>query len=97
MAVIYSAGYAAVYAIFTLMYWHAWRRRDELDLSDIEQLETRYSIVENGIYLGVASLAILIATFARSPFAMFACFLIAPLQTILGRMRSRARTAIEAV
>jgi uncharacterized membrane protein len=96
MAVIYSVGYAAVYGIFALMYWHAWRQREQLDLSDVEELETRYSIAEHIIYLGVALLAILIATIVRSPYAMFAFFLIAPLQTIQGRMRSRAHKTIEA-
>ncbi|MEP6779397.1 MAG: TMEM175 family protein [Gemmatimonadaceae bacterium] len=96
LAVIYSVGYAAVYGIFALMYWHAWRQREQLDLSDVEQLETRYSMVEHSIYLGVGLLAIAIATIVRSPYAMFAFFLIAPLQTVQGRMRSRARKKIVA-
>ena len=95
LPVIYSVGYASVYGIFALMYWHAWRQREQLDLSDVEELEARYSIIEHSIYLGVGLLAILIATIVRSPYAMFAFFLIAPLQTIQGRMRSRAHKNFE--
>jgi uncharacterized membrane protein len=39
---IYGFGFAGIYFAFTLLYLHAWRLRDSLDLSGVEKLETRY-------------------------------------------------------
>ena len=39
---IYGYGFAGIYLAFTLLYLHAWRLRNNLDLSPIEKLETRY-------------------------------------------------------
>jgi uncharacterized membrane protein len=41
---IYSFGFAGIYLAFTLLYWHAWRLRDALELSEVEKLETRFII-----------------------------------------------------
>ncbi len=43
---IYSFGFAGIYFAFTLLYLHAWRLRDALNLSAIEKLETRYIIYQ---------------------------------------------------
>src|SRR5262249_37303937 len=40
----YGFGFAGIYLAFTLLYLHAWRLRDSLDLSAVEKLETRYII-----------------------------------------------------
>ncbi|MEP6764095.1 MAG: TMEM175 family protein [Gemmatimonadaceae bacterium] len=97
MMTIYSAGYAAVFGIFALMYWHAWRRREELDLSDLEEIETRFSLMEHAMHFAVGLLGAILASVAHSAFAMFAFFLIAPLQILQGNLRSRARKKIEAL
>jgi uncharacterized membrane protein len=39
---IYGSGFAGIYFAFTLLYLHAWRLRDSLELSGLEKLETRY-------------------------------------------------------
>lgn len=96
LVAIYSGGYVAVYGIFALMYWHAWRKREELDLSDVEQVETRFSLLEHGLHAGVGLLAVLMALVLHTPFAMFAFFLILPLQTTQGHLRGRARKKIAA-
>ena len=41
---IYCFGFAGIYLAFTLLYLHAWRLRDALELSELEKLETRYII-----------------------------------------------------
>jgi uncharacterized membrane protein len=94
MAGIYSAGYAAVFAIFTLMYWHAWRRRAGLELTDLERVETRYSVIENLMHVAVGLLAVVLAVVVRTTLAMFVFFLIVPLQIVHGRMRERARAGL---
>lgn len=45
--VIYGGGYAAVFLTFALLYWHAWRKRDELGLNEIERLRTRRSLMDH--------------------------------------------------
>ena len=42
LLVIYGLGFAAVYAALTLLYLHAWRLRDALQLNELEKFDTRY-------------------------------------------------------
>jgi hypothetical protein len=61
---IYSFGFAGIYLAFTLLYLHAWRLRDALDLSEIEKLETRYIICR---VLAVAIVGLIAAGLAQMP------------------------------
>jgi hypothetical protein len=42
LLVIYGLGFAAVYGAMTLLYLHAWRLRDALELNELEKFDTRY-------------------------------------------------------
>ena len=42
---IYGLGFAAVYLAMTLLYVHAWRLRDALQLTELERFDTRYLIL----------------------------------------------------
>jgi uncharacterized membrane protein len=53
--VVYGCGYAAVFLTFALLYWHAWRKRDELGLNDIERLRTRRILI-NKVAMGAIGL-----------------------------------------
>jgi len=53
--VVYGSGYAAVFLTFALMYWHAWRKRDELALNEIERMRTRRALV-NMVAMGAIGL-----------------------------------------
>jgi uncharacterized membrane protein len=44
LLVIYGLGFAAVYLSMTLLYLHAWRLRDALQLNELERFDTRYQI-----------------------------------------------------
>lgn len=44
MLSIYGLGFAAVFAIFALLHAHAWRKRDELELNELERLDTKQAI-----------------------------------------------------
>ncbi|MFN2475533.1 MAG: TMEM175 family protein [Chthoniobacterales bacterium] len=44
LLVIYGLGFAAVYLALTLLYLHAWRLRDTLELTELERFDTRYQI-----------------------------------------------------
>lgn len=44
LLVIYGLGFAAVYGAMTLLYLHAWRLRDALELTALEKSDTRYVV-----------------------------------------------------
>src|SRR3954453_18096505 len=44
LLVIYGLGFAAVYLALTLLYLHAWRLRETLELTQLERFDTRYLI-----------------------------------------------------
>ncbi|HEX9942029.1 MAG TPA: TMEM175 family protein [Thermoanaerobaculia bacterium] len=44
MLTIYGLGFAAVFGILALLHAHAWRMRDELELNELERLDTRQAI-----------------------------------------------------
>ena len=44
LLMIYGLGFAAVYLAMTLLYLHAWRLRDALELTELEKFDTRYII-----------------------------------------------------
>jgi len=44
---VYSSGFAFVFALFALMYLHAYKLRKKLDLNPVESLMTRIAIQEN--------------------------------------------------
>jgi uncharacterized membrane protein len=59
--VIYGLGYAAVFAILALLYRHAYGKREELELTPREQLETLVSLRADCVNIGVALLSIAVA------------------------------------
>jgi len=74
---IYAAGFASVFALFALMYAHAYKLRGELDLNEVEILETRFALQENGILGAVGVISFLLAL--RNPgWAGWFFFLIGP-------------------
>src|SRR4029077_12838833 len=44
LLVIYGLGFAAVYGAMALLYFHAWRLREALELNELEKFDTRYII-----------------------------------------------------
>ena len=60
LMLIFSFGYLAVFLVFVLLYWHAYRKREELDLDLLERFDTRNSIQEAALNCGIASLSIAI-------------------------------------
>jgi hypothetical protein len=57
---IYGLGFAGVYLALTLLYLHAWRLRDALELSEIEKLDTRFGIyrLSSVVILGLIAAAL---------------------------------------
>jgi hypothetical protein len=57
LLVIYGLGFAAVYLALTLLYLHAWRLREALELNELERFDTRYQILRLLILTGFGVLA----------------------------------------
>jgi uncharacterized membrane protein len=100
MMQIYSLGVIAVFAVFALLYRHAWRRRDALELSAAEALDTRISMIDNLGIAGIGLISLASATFFGFRGATLIAgpiyFLIGPFKFWLGSYASRAHKRLEA-
>jgi uncharacterized membrane protein len=103
---IYGLGYIAIYAIFTLLYRHAYARRHALRLDPVETLLTRFSVLG---FLGMIAVAVLSVTitlvlaygarwpgWAASAVGGWSYFLIWPTQVMIGRALERRRRSLAA-
>jgi uncharacterized membrane protein len=94
LMLIYSAGFTALYAIFALLYVHAYRQRDALALDAMEVHETRTGIWENVVMVGIGAVALLMAWADRPQWSGLSYILIGPAQTVLGTVRGRRGTKL---
>ena len=94
MFAVYGLGFAAVFAIFALHYLHAYRKRRELELNELETFDTRSWLQENALMSMVGLLSVGIAL-TRNPryvfFAGMVYWLIAPIQFVHGSMMGKQR------
>ena len=98
MFMIYGLGFAAVFAIFSLLYLHAYRRRGALSLSELEAFDTRSWFQENALMslVGLVSVGVALARVPRFMFLSgMAYWLIAPVLFLHGHLRGRRRRALE--
>lgn len=93
--VIYGLGFAAIYVAFAALYLHAWRRRAELELNDLEELDTRWEIYamlcHAAVGIGSALLAVLIRQVGLAGLTYFSLFII---MTVHGSLHRRKRRAL---
>ena len=82
LQLVYSGGYAAVFAIFALLYRHAGKLHRQLELTPVERVLTAERVVMSWVHVGVGVSAVGLA-FALpvrwAPFSWFVYFLIWPL------------------
>lgn len=82
---IYSSGYAAVFLLLAAFYWHAWRRREELELTGTERLITKQTLGLMLVHVITALLAVVAsAAWQSGGFAGAVYFLIGPLSYLVG-------------
>ena len=96
--IIYGLGFAGIFAIFVLMYLHAWRKRDALELNALERHDTWTLIAMYGAYVGIGLLSTLIGAFASGRtlnWAGWAYFLIGPVSGFIGARRGRQRQSLQ--
>ena len=65
LMIIFGVGYVAVFAVFALLYWHAYRKRNQLDLNELEVFDTRTDIRESLLNVGIGVVSISLAVFRR--------------------------------
>jgi uncharacterized membrane protein len=80
---IYAAGFASVFALFALMYAHAYKLRHELELNPVEVLETRVEIQRSVLMVIVAAVSFAL-TFKNPAWAGWWYFVLGPLLSIHG-------------
>jgi uncharacterized membrane protein len=94
LMIIYSAGFVALYAIFALLYAHAYRLRDALGLDAVETHET-YGVTRQHIAMMlIGVLSLLLAWAERPALSGMIYFLISPVMGVLGYVHGRRRKTL---
>ncbi|HYX27526.1 MAG TPA: TMEM175 family protein [Pyrinomonadaceae bacterium] len=97
LMLIFGVGYVAVFGVFVLLYWHAYRQRRILDLNELETFDTREDIQESGLNVGIGALSMVIAAIGGR-FAGLAgmTYMLCPIVlSIHGTMMGRQRRKLE--
>lgn len=84
LMLVFSLCYFTIFLIFALLYWHAWRKREELELDEVERIQTRGAIIEDLGMATVAGISVILALVGSVPFAGMIYFTLGPSQWWLG-------------
>ncbi len=99
MFAIYGLGFCAVFTVFTLLYHHAYRRRETLQLSPLQVVDAREQVAACLVMMAVGLTSVAIAlsapdnswSIAPGPIYM----LIGPVQWVVGRRYARLKLALD--
>jgi len=69
LMLIFGLGYIAVFGLFVLLYLHAYRNRERLQLNELEVFDTRGDIRECALMVGIAAVSISIAAVGGGRYA----------------------------
>ena len=97
LMIIFGAGYIAVFGVFALLYWHAYRKRKQLELNDLEEFDTRTDIRESLLNVGIAVVSVAFALLGGR-FAALAgiTYMLTPIvMTLHGTINGRRRRKLE--
>jgi len=104
LMIIFDVGYLAVFAVFFLLFWHAYRKRKELELNEFELFDTRNSLQEMALNCGIALLSLAIVLLGGPKYAglagmvyMLTGVAMGTNGTIMGRRRRRMAKQFAAV
>lgn len=98
LMIIFGAGYIAVFGVFVLLYWHAYRQRAVLELNELETFDTRVDIQESSLNVAIGALSVIIATIGGSRLSGFAgmTYMLCPVVlTVHGTLMGRRRRQME--
>jgi uncharacterized membrane protein len=95
---IFSVGYLAVFVLFALLYRHAYRRRAQLELNELEIFDTQTDIRESLLNVGIAAVSLCLAFFGGGRFAALSgmVYMLTPVvMTVHGTINGRRRRKLE--
>ena len=98
LMVIFNLGYLAVFGVFVILFWHAYRKREELELNELERFDTRESILECSLMCGIAMLSLLVVVIGGSGRANLAgaTYMLTPIvMTLHGMIMGKRRRKLE--
>lgn len=99
LMIIFGIGYLAVFGVFALLYWHAYRRREMLELNELEVFDTRTDIRESLLNVGIATVSITLAVFGRARYATLSgmTYMLTPVvMSVHGTLNGRRRRKLAA-
>ena len=85
---IYAIGFTAVFSLFALMYAHAYKLRDALELNAVEALQTRLAIQEN-VIMGVVGAVSFALSYVSPGLAGWWYFVLGPTLGIHGAVTGK--------
>jgi hypothetical protein len=100
LMIIFDLGYLAVFGVFVLLFWHAYRKRNFLELNELERFDTRESIQESALNCGIALLSLIIVIVGgagRASLGGIAYMLTPVVMTLNGMIMGRRRRRLEAL
>ena len=96
---IFNLGYVAVFGVFVLLFWHAYRKREALELNELERFDTRESILESALNCGIAVVSLLVLAIGgvgRAGMAGMAYMLTPIVMTLNGKIMGARRRRLKA-
>jgi len=96
LMIIFGAGYVAVFGLFILLYWHAYRKRAQLELNELELFDTRTDIREAGLNATIGATSMCFAVFTRNAALAGMTYMLSPVvMTAHGMMTGKRRRKLE--
>lgn len=93
--ILYGLGFAGIFLLFTLLYRHAYAKRDELELNPVEVVDTRMLLCMYASYVVIGIASALIAVFAEGLWLYAAGWIywtIGPVSYAVGAKHGKLRT-----
>jgi uncharacterized membrane protein len=94
---IYAVGFIGMFLMLFLMYVHAYRISDELQLNEVERYDTRSSLILYGAYIAIGLLSLLLAQLGQGVNLRWSGLtygLIGPVAGTIGALRGARRGKI---
>jgi hypothetical protein len=98
LMIIFDLGYLAVFGVFVLLFYHAYRKREALNLNELERFDTRDTIVESALNCGIAIVSLMIVVIGGPTRAALAgmTYMLTPVVMMAhGMMKGRRRRLLE--
>jgi len=93
--IIYGAGFAGIFLVFYFMYLHALRKREQLDLNEVEVHDTITAMQMYVAYVAIGVISLLIGAFGTGRrwmvWAGWIYFFIGPVSAFIGYRRGTLR------